>query len=139
MRKDEAPKGASDECCIFKQPPCARRFGRRRNVGRDAPAFALPNTGAQALGFGQRDVVMAQLVPPNKQHIHPGPGGHPGWHGGGGGGGHWQGGQWLVPGLALGFLGAAAAAATYGEPPEPGMCWYYSDPYRRAGFWDYCH
>jgi hypothetical protein len=107
-----------------------------------APALALPNAGAQALGFGQSDVVMAQLVPPNKQHIHPGPGGpggHPGWHGGGGGGGHWQGGQWIVPGLALGFLGAAAAAATYGEPPEPGMCWYYSDPYRRAGFWDYCH
>ena len=22
--------------------------------------------------------------------------------------------------------------------PAPGMCWYYTDPYRRAGFWDYC-
>jgi hypothetical protein len=78
---------------------------------------------------------------------HPG-GGHPGgghWGGGGGGGGwhhHGGGGGWGGPaiGAAIGFgiLGAAAAAASYGSPPEPGMCWYYDNPMQTSGHWDYC-
>ena len=23
-------------------------------------------------------------------------------------------------------------------PPQPGLCWYYSDPSERNGFWDTC-
>jgi hypothetical protein len=110
-----------------------------------APALALPVAGAPALGLDRGDIVMAQAAPPKHAHpVHPGgpgagPGQHGGHFGGGGGGGHWQGGQWIVPGLALGILGAAAAAATYGQPPQPGMCWYYNDPSQQSGFWDYCH
>ena len=105
-----------------------------------APALALPIAGAKALGVGPGDVISVQAPPkhgvPGHGPVHPG---GPGWHGGhGGGGGYWSGGQWIVPGLALGFLGAAAAAATYGQPPAPGMCWYYNDPSRTSGFWDYC-
>ena len=25
-----------------------------------------------------------------------------------------------------------------GAAPAPGMCWYYTDPSRTQGFWDYC-
>ena len=27
---------------------------------------------------------------------------------------------------------------TYGPPPEPGMCWYYTNLSHTRGFWDYC-
>jgi len=33
---------------------------------------------------------------------------------------------------------AATAAAWAGAAPAPGMCWYYTDPSRTQGFWDYC-
>ncbi|WP_245334715.1 hypothetical protein [Bradyrhizobium mercantei] len=83
-----------------------------------------------------------------------GPGVRPGWHGGGA---RWVGprplpgprpGGWARPGwygwpvggavaagAAVGFVTAASAAAA---PPAPGMCWYYTDPSRTQGFWDYC-
>lgn len=56
----------------------------------------------------------------------------PGWYG-------WRPGGAIAAGAALGFIAAAGAAAYATAPaPAPGMCWYYTDPYRRAGFWDYC-
>ena len=56
----------------------------------------------------------------------------PGWY-------RWGPGGAIAAGAAVGFL-AAGAAAAYATTvaPAPGMCWYYTDPYRRAGFWDYC-
>ena len=36
------------------------------------------------------------------------------------------------------FVTAATAAAWAGAAPAPGMCWYYTDPSRTQGFWDYC-
>jgi hypothetical protein len=33
---------------------------------------------------------------------------------------------------------AATAAAWAGAAPASGMCWYYTDPSRTQGFWDYC-
>jgi hypothetical protein len=64
-------------------------------------------------------------------------------------GGHW--GSWSRPGryywpvggavaagAALGFVGAAAAASWAGAAPGPNLCWYYTDPTRRQGFWDAC-
>ncbi len=51
----------------------------------------------------------------------------------------WGPGGAIAAGAAIGFV-AAAGAAAYATTvaPAPGMCWYYTDPYRRSGFWDYC-
>jgi hypothetical protein len=55
----------------------------------------------------------------------------PGWY-------HWAPGGAIAAGAAIGVLGAGAAAAYAGSAPAPGMCWYYSDPSYRQGFWDGC-
>jgi hypothetical protein len=63
--------------------------------------------------------------------------------------GHWgnwarPGGYWwpvggaVAAGAAMGWISAAAAASWAGAAPGPGLCWYYTDPSRRAGFWDAC-
>ena len=67
--------------------------------------------------------------------VRPGYGGgarwaRPGWY-------RWGPGGAIAAGAALGFV-AAGAAYAYGSPPAPGMCWYYTDPTRTQGFWDYC-
>lgn len=77
--------------------------------------------------------------------------GRPGYHGGAWGrpGGYyggwnrpyygWNPGGAIAAGAAIGFLTAATATAyAASRPPAPGLCWYYTDPSRRAGFWDYC-
>src|SRR5579872_1356583 len=55
----------------------------------------------------------------------------PGWY-------HWGPGGAIAAGAALGVLAAGAAVAYAGQPPAPGLCWYYTDPSYRAGFWDAC-
>ena len=51
----------------------------------------------------------------------------------------WRPGGAIAAGAAIGFLGAAAAASYYSAPPPaPGLCWYYTNPSRTAGFWDVC-
>lgn len=56
----------------------------------------------------------------------------PGWY-------RWGPGGAIAAGAAIGFVAAAGAAAyATTAAPAPGMCWYYTDPYRRSGFWDYC-
>jgi hypothetical protein len=75
----------------------------------------------------------------------------PGWHGGGvyhGGYARWGGwarpayrwgpGGAIAAGAAIGFVGAATAAAWAGAAPGPNLCWYYTDPSRTQGFWDAC-
>jgi hypothetical protein len=57
----------------------------------------------------------------------------------------WRGRYWR-PGLgwavgsvvAVGVLTAAAAAAYAPPPPAAGLCWYYTDPTYRAGYWAEC-
>jgi len=44
----------------------------------------------------------------------------------------------IAAGAAIGFVTAATAASWAGAAPGPGMCWYYSDPSYRTGFWDVC-
>jgi hypothetical protein len=56
----------------------------------------------------------------------------PGWY-------RWPAGGAIAAGAALGVLAAGAAVAYAGQPPAPGLCWYYTDPSYRAGFWDACH
>jgi len=52
---------------------------------------------------------------------------------------HWGAGGAVAAGAALGFIAAATATAyATSAPPAPGMCWYYTDASRHAGFWDYC-
>jgi hypothetical protein len=42
----------------------------------------------------------------------------------------------VIGGVALGtILGAAAYSAA---PPAPNTCWYWADPARTQGYWDYC-
>jgi hypothetical protein len=50
----------------------------------------------------------------------------------------WGPGGAIAAGAALGFVGAATAAAWASAPPAPGLCWYYTDPSQRNGFWDVC-
>ena len=76
---------------------------------------------------------------------HPGyhPGYRPGYHGVYGGWArpgwyHWGAGGAIAAGAAIGVIGAAAAASWAGAPPAPGLCWYYTDPSQRQGFWDAC-
>lgn len=57
--------------------------------------------------------------------------GRPGWY-------RWGPGGAIAAGAAIGFVGAATAAAWAGAPPQPGLCWYYTDPSRTQGFWDAC-
>ncbi len=57
--------------------------------------------------------------------------GRPGWY-------RWAPGGAIAAGAAIGFVTAAAAAAYASAPPQPGLCWYYTDPSRTQGFWDAC-
>jgi hypothetical protein len=71
------------------------------------------------------------------------PGVRPGYAGGGvrwarPGRYYWPRGGAVAAGAAIGFVTAATAAAWAGAAPAPGMCWYYTDPSRTQGFWDYC-
>jgi hypothetical protein len=76
-------------------------------------------------------------------------GGAYGYHGGGvyrGGYGGWARPSWyrwgaggaIAAGAAIGVLATGAAIAYAGQPPAPGLCWYYTDPSYRQGFWDAC-
>jgi hypothetical protein len=67
----------------------------------------------------------------------------PGWRGGGTrwvrpGNYWWPVGGAVAAGAAIGFVGAATAAAWAGAPPAPGYCWYYTDASKTQGFWDAC-
>ena len=55
----------------------------------------------------------------------------PGWY-------RWGPGGAIAAGAAVGVLAAGAAVAYAGPPPAPGLCWYYTDPSYRQGFWDAC-
>lgn len=50
----------------------------------------------------------------------------------------WPVGGAIAAGAAIGFVAAVTAAAWAGPPPSDGLCWYYTDPSRTQGFWDYC-
>jgi hypothetical protein len=50
----------------------------------------------------------------------------------------WAPGGAIAAGAAIGFVTAAAVAASVPRAPQPGLCWYYTNPSRTAGFWDNC-
>lgn len=41
-------------------------------------------------------------------------------------------------GIVLGSILTAAAIGIPPPPPNPGLCWYWADPYGYRGYWDYC-
>jgi len=41
-------------------------------------------------------------------------------------------------GIVLGSILSAAAIGVAPPPPAPELCWYWLDPYRSRGYWDYC-
>ncbi|WP_029356543.1 hypothetical protein [Bosea sp. 117] len=51
---------------------------------------------------------------------------------------YWRPGGAIAAGAAIGFVAGAAAASLAGPPPQPGYCWYYTNPQRTTGFWDVC-
>jgi len=44
----------------------------------------------------------------------------------------------IVAGVALGTLITVAAVGAVPRRPSPDVCWYWADPYRSRGYWDYC-
>lgn len=50
---------------------------------------------------------------------------------------HWHPGAAVAAGAAIGFV-TASVAVWAGRPPGPNLCWYYTDPSRKKGFWDTC-
>ena len=69
--------------------------------------------------------------PGNRPPVVVGGWARPGWYG-------WPAGGAIAAGAAIGFVSAAAVAAWAPAPPQPGLCWYYTDPSQHNGFWDTC-
>src|SRR5262245_43275094 len=76
--------------------------------------------------------------------------GGPGWHGGPGvrrGRPYWFARPWarrpyygtVIAGVALGALVTVAVVGAVPPRPAPNLCWYWADPYRSRGYWDYCY
>ena len=79
-----------------------------------------------------------------------GPGWHEGWHGGWHGWygrPYWFARPWvrrpyygtIIAGVALGTILTVAAVGMVPPRPAPDLCWYWADPYRSRGYWDYCY
>ena len=45
----------------------------------------------------------------------------------------------FVAGVALGTIITVAAVGLIPPRPAPDLCWYWADPYRYRGYWDYCY
>ena len=45
----------------------------------------------------------------------------------------------IVAGVALGTIITVAAVGLIPRRPAPDLCWYWVDPYRSRGYWDYCY
>jgi hypothetical protein len=45
----------------------------------------------------------------------------------------------IVAGVALGTIITVAAVGLIPRRPAPDLCWYWADPYRNRGYWDYCY
>ena len=108
----------------FRGGFAGRRMGGYGRVGR--PGFAgggvrrrgLAGGYARRGGVVRRNVVVGGVYRPS--------------------GAWWRPGGAVATGAALGFVGAATAAAWAGAPPAPGYCWFYTDASRTQGFWDRC-
>jgi len=44
----------------------------------------------------------------------------------------------VFAGVVIGTILLASAYYAYSAPPDPELCWYWADPYRTRGYWDFC-
>jgi hypothetical protein len=44
----------------------------------------------------------------------------------------------IIAGVALGTIIGVTAYGLIPPRPAPDLCWYWADPYRSRGYWDYC-
>jgi hypothetical protein len=44
----------------------------------------------------------------------------------------------IIAGVALGTIIGVTAYGLAPRPPRPDLCWYWADPTRSRGYWDYC-
>jgi hypothetical protein len=100
--------------------------------------------GAGLARPGWPGVVGAGVVRPGWSGVTAAGVAQPGWA--------WRGGRWIRPagywwrpggavaaGAALGVLAAGNVAPWVGAPPDPNMCWHYTDFWNQTqGFWDMC-
>jgi hypothetical protein len=117
-----------------------RAAGRRGGVAAGPRGGAVAHRGGAVVGprgAAYRGTTVARGPRGNVAVRHTtavaGRGGwaRPGWYG-------WPRGGAIAAGAAIGVVTAATAVAWAGSPPASGMCWYYTDPSRTQGFWDYC-
>ena len=45
----------------------------------------------------------------------------------------------IVAGVVLGTIVTVVAVGMIPRRPAPDLCWYWADPYRNRGYWDYCY
>jgi hypothetical protein len=45
----------------------------------------------------------------------------------------------VVAGVVLGTIVTVAAVGMVPRRPASDLCWYWADPYRNRGYWDYCY
>jgi hypothetical protein len=45
----------------------------------------------------------------------------------------------VIAGVALGTLIGVTAAGMAPVAPAPNLCWYWTNPSRNQGYWDYCY
>ena len=45
----------------------------------------------------------------------------------------------VVGGIVIGTVIVATAYGVAPRPPRPDLCWYWADPDRSRGYWDYCY
>jgi hypothetical protein len=120
---DLASQQANDASDVVDVAVVVRRGA---GVGPRGNAYRYRSTTVVRPGVGAVGRAGAVVVRPG----YPGRWARPGWY-------RWGPGGAIAAGAAIGFI-AAGAAVAYGTPPAPGMCWYYTDPTRTQGFWDYC-
>lgn len=116
-----------------------RAMAHRGGAARGPRGGAVVHRGGAAVGprggvYHGRTAVVGPRGNAAVRHTTVARGGawaRPGWY-------RWPRGGAIAAGAAIGFVTAASAAAWAGAAPAAGMCWYYTDPSRTQGFWDYC-
>lgn len=134
-----SPKAIGNDAARSSDVIDVRAVARRGGAVRGPRGGAVVHRGGAAVGprggaYRSRTAVVGprgNVAVRGRTAVRGGGWARPSWYG-------WPRGGAIAAGAAIGFVSAASAAAWAGAAPAPGMCWYYTDPSRRQGFWDYC-